>query len=224
MLHILTPSRGRPANALRLRDALRETCAGEWRLWLGVDSDDPALDEYRALAGRDTFVRSEGRMHLSAWTNYLADLASDDLRDDDWLASLGDDHLPRTPGWAYGNDLLQGEGIPTAWVQHADLVRGRGMSPGLGWMMLPACEHLGVDLAVRDLGRAAGRIAYEPAVVVEHLHFVNGKAADDATYRHGNNETRIRDDNAAHAAWLASPQFAADVQTVKALTWGGGHG
>jgi hypothetical protein len=50
-----------------------------------------------------------------------------------YLASLGDDHRPRTKGWdrrlidaieslggapgiAYGDDKLQGAALPTAWV------------------------------------------------------------------------------------------------------------
>ena len=229
MLHVITPSRGRPGNAARLQQALRETCAGGFLLVLGVDRDDPDLPAYRQLSARDTTVVPGERRHLTGWTNLLANSVIYGGQQAQWLASLGDDHLPRTPGWdekligaiqamdgpgwAYGDDLLRHEDIPTAWVQSAELVKA------LGWMMLPACHHLGVDLAVRDLGRAAGRIAYEPTVVVEHLHFVNDKAPHDATYEHGNNPTRIRDDNHGHAVWLGSEHFVFDVAAVKSLRW-----
>jgi betaine-homocysteine S-methyltransferase len=39
-------------------------------------------------------------------------------------------------------------------------------------MMLPGCEHMYVDNAVLELGRAANRIAYVPEVVIEHPELV----------------------------------------------------
>src|ERR1022692_4739674 len=67
------------------------------------------------------------------------------------LCSMGDDHLPRTPGWdrllldgladmgggfAYGNDLYQGEILPTAVAVSSPIVAA------LGWMCLPALNHM----------------------------------------------------------------------------------
>lgn len=239
MLHVLTPSRGRMENAARLQRALRETCTGDFVLWLGVDTDDPTLDDYRQLEDVDTNVVVQPRDHLCGWTNKLAWIARTEARAE-WLASLGDDHVPRTkgwdtalidairamdgPGWAYGNDLLRRADTPTAWVQSAALVKA------LGWMMLPGCEHLYVDTAVKDLGTAAGRIAYlggptdEDGVVIEHMHSANGKAPDDQLYRDANSGRRIRRDGSAWRVWLDGPRFTQDVSIVRALTWGATDG
>jgi hypothetical protein len=98
---------------------------------------------------------------------------------------MGDDHLPRTPGgdrllldgladmgggFAYGNDLYQGEILPTAVAVSSPIVAA------LGWMCLPALNHMFVDDVWKALGGATNRLRYLPDVVIEHLHHVNAKA------------------------------------------------
>jgi hypothetical protein len=214
-LAIIVPSRGRPRQFAELVAAVHRTASGTWRIWVGLDDDDPS-DYLSGLAGFDADLiaafRGE-RRSLSAWTNHLAAQALDSHDPPRYLASLGDDHRPRTgrwdrtlieaiegldgPGWAYGNDLFQGAALPTAWVTSAETVRA------LGWLMLPACQHLYVDAAVLELGRAAGRIAYRPDVIVEHLHPAAGKATWDDSYRASNSRERDLADRAAFQQWKA---------------------
>lgn len=268
-LAVITPTRGRPARFAELLDAVYSTAAGDVEVWAGVDDDDPS-DYLSVIADRSVPLQSYrgARRSLSAWTNYLALEALDSPDPPRYLASLGDDHRPRTVGWdrklidaieqiyidkpptfsmqpvpgrpgtvrpvldkpiwtdpatgsmrwggpgiAYGNDLLQGERLPTAWVVSADLVRA------VGWMMLPTCEHMYVDTAVLELGRAAGCIAYRSDVVVEHLHPAAGKAAWDDSYRASNTSTRYEADRAAFEAWKRDGDgLAADAAKVAALT------
>jgi hypothetical protein len=223
-LVVITPSRARPRQFAELAAAIRDTADLEVALVGLVDDDDPELLEYKALAGGLVYILTGPRQGLSGWTNKYAQYAAE--LDAPYLASLGDDHLPRTrgwdrqlvdailhldgPGWAYGNDLFQGAQLPTAWVQSAALVRE------LGWMMLPGCEHMYVDTAVLELGRAADRIAYVPEVVIEHRHPLAGKADWDASYRETNTDARYASDKAAYHAWLADG-LAADAAAVKNL-------
>jgi hypothetical protein len=116
------------------------------------------------------------RNNLAGWTNVLARHLAKDYRA---LASLGDDHLPRTPGWdlrlleaiagmggtgfAYGNDLLQGAALPTAVVVSSNIVTA------LGWMCEPSMRHYCIDNVWKDLGEGAGCLAYLPDVIIEHL-------------------------------------------------------
>ena len=72
-------------------------------------------------------------------------------------------------GIAYGNDLHQGEALPTAPVISSGIVGA------LGWMMGPGLKHMHVDDVWRDLGQAAGCLAYVPEVVIEHQHPDAGK-------------------------------------------------
>lgn len=231
-LVVLTPSRGRPQRLREMVDAVHSTAEGGVRVLVGLDLDDPTHNEYLAGASPTTYYTLSGRRRsLCAWTNDLAELALTPATLDTprYLASLGDDHRPRTPGWdrmlieaieamtgpgfAYGNDLLQGRAMPTAWVASAEVVRE------LGWMMLPGCEHMYVDNAVLALGEAAGRIAYRPDVVIEHLHPLAGKADWDMSYRESNADGRYAADRLAFEAWRAN-QLAADTATMETLVYG----
>jgi len=230
-LAIITPTRGRPRRFAELVRAVDATAAGSVEIWTGLDYDDES-DYFSAVAdvpgaARCVSYRGE-RRSLSAWTNHLAEQALAGDHPPRYLASMGDDHRPRTPDWdleliaaidslgaspgfAYGNDLFQGANLCTAWVVSARIVTA------LGWMMLPACEHMFVDNATLALGRAAGAIAYRPGVIIEHLHPVAGKADWDDTYRATNNQARYNGDEAAYNTWVRD-HLAADVATVRTLS------
>lgn len=223
-LVVLTPSRGRPQQLREMCDAVHANAGGDVLIAVGIDNDDPS-DYETALDGRVLVYRGE-RNSLRGWTNYLAAAVLDGPNPPRYLASLGDDHRPATAGWdlklieaieqmegagfAYGNDLLQGRNMPTAWVASADVVRA------LGWMMLPTCQHMYVDNAILELGQACGRIAYRPDVVIEHLHPLAGKAEWDESYRQSNAAVRYRHDQAAFDAWRTE-QIGDDAAKVAAL-------
>ncbi len=221
-LLVITPSRGRPRQLAEMVEAIQSTAAGSVDVIAGIDDDDPLLEEYRALAPCRYVVGP--RQSLSGWTNTLARSAVNDwMSPPRFVASLGDDHRARTSGWdlklidaierlggsgfAYGNDLLAGQALPTAWVASADIVRT------LGWMMLPGCGHQFVDAAVLALGQAAGRIAYVPEVVIEHLHPNAGKAQGDETYAESSPPDRAAADWKAFNAWHTG-QLPADAALI----------
>jgi hypothetical protein len=230
-LAIITPSRGRPDRFAELVASVAATAAGDVQVWVGLDDDDPAdyHDACNDPPGNVQVVAFLGeRRSLSGWTNHLAGEALASIDPPRYLASLGDDHRPRTPGWdrtliaaiegldgpgfAYGNDLFQGAAVPTAWVASAVAVRA------VGWMMPPTCAHMFVDNAVLELGRAAGRIVYRPDVVIEHLHPVAGKAHWDDSYRASNHPDRYAADKAAFEVWLRDG-LDADAARVRAVTY-----
>lgn len=226
-LAVITPSRDRPVQFAEMAATVQATAGGDVAVHGYIDHDDPEFDAYWSQASASVYITAGPRRTLSGWTNLGAQtvLAAPDAPR--YLASFGDDHRPRTKNWdrvlidaveqmdgpgiAYGNDLFQGERLPTAWVVSADLVRA------VGWMMLPACEHLFVDAAVLELGRAAGRIAYRPEVVIEHLHPVAGKAAWDESYRASNAGRRYEADGRAFVAWRDGGGLVADAEKVKQL-------
>lgn len=229
-LTVITPTRGRPQQLARLADAIRDTTGGRVDLLALVDDDDPyrgAYVQWAAAAGM-VQVLVGARGSLVSLTNVGAAIALDRPQPPTWLASLGDDHLPRTkdwdliltgeikrmhgPGWAYGNDLLQGRALPTAWVQHAATVRA------LGWMMLPTLGHMYPDNVVFDLGNTTGRLAYAPGVIIEHLHPAAGKAQVDESYAESNARERYDTDRRAYTAWQQQ-RMHDDQAAVAALTW-----
>jgi hypothetical protein len=169
-----------------LAAAIRETATSPVDLIVAVDDDD-----HSGYTEADGYVLVRGpAMGLTDWTNALASTYATSHR---FLASFGDDHRPRTPGWdvalcaaierlggtgfAYGDDLHRGVMLPTAVVASSTVVHR------LGWLCLPTTRHMYVDKVWRELGRAAGLIAYCPDVIIEHLHPVVSKAQWDRTYQ-----------------------------------------
>jgi hypothetical protein len=138
---------------------------------------------------------------------------------------MGDDHRPRTAGWdenildastpwsvVYGNDLFQGANIPTA------VFIGSGLIRNLGYFNPPGLQHLYLDNSWKLYGEALGTLQYLPEVVIEHVHFLNGKAPKDALYAEVNAGSMYDHDRAAFEQWAAN-RAATDLERVrKAMT------
>lgn len=211
-LAILVPTRGRPANLARLWTAFTETCEFETRLVALVDNDDPELPAYQALADRlrdePMFRMGIGpRLRLGPTLNVAAPKWA---ARSDAVGFMGDDHLPRTVGWdgqylrelerlgtgvVYGNDLIQGQALPTQVAMTSDIVLAAGA------MVPPGAVHLWLDNAWLALGQALDAISYLPDVVVEHLHPIAGRAEWDAGYAEVNTDARSDADRAVFEQW-----------------------
>lgn len=222
-LLVIVPSRGRPANVARLIGALEHTMGSEGELALGLDDDDPALPETRDVIATAPFpvrVRVGRRNTWAGWTNEIAVPAADRFRA---LCSLGDDHVPLTPGWdiqlinairaaggtgfAYGDDLLQGHRLPTSVVISSDIVRT------VGWLCQPSLRHYFADNVRKSLGDAAGCIRYLPDVIIEHRHRTR-TGHSDATYAEA--LAHWTADRAAYDTWRAE-RMAEDVRKITTL-------
>jgi hypothetical protein len=216
MIALLVPSRGRPGGISTLVDCLRQTEATGTELFVGLDDDDE--HNYPRLPGVN-YVTHE-RMNLAKWTNYLAEQTWDGF---EILASIGDDHLPRTIGWdkkvhhamtrmggglVYPDDGLQHESLATAAFWSSSVVRT------LGWFCPPGYVHLYIDSYWLSLGRALGRAWYLPDVLVEHMHFTVGKAASDASYETTNSPKAYSAEREYHEAYMRE-HFPDDVARLK---------
>jgi hypothetical protein len=211
---VITPSRGRPERLeYMLGETLRLSGPGT-HVAVCYDEDDPEAGRYEALGekirqahpGR-TFWHRGRRRTMGDWTNYVAMWPR--AARYPYLASLGDDHIPRTQGWdaaltaaiearggtgiGYGDDRHQHENLPTAPVISSDIIRV------LGWVILPGIRGKFCDNAWRDLADLAGVRVYVPEVVIEHVHPDAGKAAWDGTY--GDGHGSWAGDEAVYLAW-----------------------
>jgi hypothetical protein len=218
-LLVIVPSRGRPERFAAMAGAALSLSEASTQIAVAVDDDDPVAARYQ---GSERIGFWHGRRGtLAGWTNKIALAEHQNYRA---LASLGDDHMPRTQGWdrllleaidgmggtgvAYGNDLLQGVNLPTAAVVSSDIVAA------LGWMCLPGLRHYCVDNVWSVLGASAGCLRYLPGVVIEHLHPLLTGAPPDRTYRDA--EARAAQDHDFFRAWVAGPA-AADIEVVRSL-------
>jgi hypothetical protein len=219
-LLVITPTRGRPAEATRLRDAIRATATADTQIVLGVDEDQ--MDLYHGISAGDCWMITAPRMNCAKWSNRLAQFGL--AGEFTYLASVSDDQVPETPGWdslliaaiedmggtgiAYGNDGLMGQNLPTSWVMSADIVQA------LGWMYCPPMTRLFCDNVIKDLGEQAGCLAYLPDVVIRHLHWTSGLSPKDQTAIDG--EGAWAHDEKAYHEWQAG-RMAGDVAKIKNL-------
>ena len=224
---IICPTRGRPESAARLIDAWGSTAVAS-DLMLCIDEDDPALQAYMELRDIERFHRGmlafhtgEGRTGLADWTNRMA--RPDGYQGDyDVYISLGDDHVPQTQAWdrslaeavaetgggfAYPDDGLQHENLPTCWAVSVKVVTA------LGWMCLPGLKHMYVDAAVKHLGISTGLYRYLPDVKVKHLHYTSGLSPHDATY--ADSAQSEPDDQRVFYDWWMKGGLARDAKTVR---------
>ena len=201
---IIAATREREAQARRLIGAVLDTCTLRTDLVLAVDADDPSYDD---LDPRPAKIVRGHRQDVAGWTNYLAGIMAWDYRA---VVSMGDDHLPQTPGWdeillgelggrpgvAYGNDLFQRENWPTAALITTDITET------LGYVAPPGVEHLYIDCFWRQLGEDLGNLRYRDDVIIEHVHPSAGKAAWDNSYARSNAIGQYMRDQSAYELFL----------------------
>lgn len=227
---ILVPSRGRVGRLEKMINSANSLASRKIDILVGIDQDDPMCDGYFRLGSKigNVSMFCGPRNSLSGWTNDLAKTAIESYGTDDvYLVSMGDDHKVKSsawdiklinainrlsgPGFSYGDDLMNGSGLCTAWMASAQVVEE------LGWMMLPPCNHMYVDNVIMELGQATNRLAYVQSVIIEHLHPVMEKAKIDETYVQGS--MNIGNDLHAFNNWRNSSQFEKDASKLNGLRW-----
>jgi hypothetical protein len=229
-LLVIVPTRGRPGNITRMIQAFDGTIAwADADLAVVYDADDPTRGEYQRIA-EQAGVAGHGvwQVEVSDWqpmVRKLEDAADQLAAGYTAVGFMGDDHAPRTVGWAkaylealaelgtgvvFGDDLHRGQKLCTQWAMTTDIVAALGR-------MIPAdVDHLYSDTSVMDLAREAGCLRYLPNVVVEHMHYVVGKAPEDAGYQQVNSPEQYANDGARYQRWKET-QLAADVAKVRKL-------
>ena len=186
LLLLIVPSRKRPQSCDELLTAFEET-AEDADILFGIDDDDKS--EYSSRVLEKASINP--RLRMGGTLNLLATQNADKY---EFLSFMGDDHRPRTQGWdkilsdaigerpgvAYGDDLLQGANLPTAVTMSAEIVRR------IGYMVPPVLVHMYMDNFWRDFGVKIGNLQYRADVVIEHMHYLAGKAINDLQYQEVN--------------------------------------
>lgn len=136
----------------------------------------------------------------------------------EWYTVTNDDFVFRTEGWDvmmmkekglhYGNDLFQGESLPTCYMVHGEIAHS------LGWVQCPMCDHLYSDLIWLNLAKMAQCLYYHSDVVIEHVHYENNKREkEESDFKVNNAYTKERG-KANFLKWLVH-QSHKDVQTIR---------
>jgi hypothetical protein len=239
---IIVPTRFRPQNVAKVVRAWEATGAFEdgAELLFAIDADDPAHYEYastimlhRTLGfpiKRSTSTRWKPMVHkLNGVASAYVDQPEHPRQTYFAIGFAGDDHLPRTDGWAneYLETLIEmGTGVvscsdgyrtddlPTQWAMTSDIVRALGR-------MVPAnVEHLYCDDAVRDLARAVNRYVYRDSVLIEHMHPVAKKADRDGQYDRVNSRDQFARDRGEYLLWrdgASNRSLIRDAATIRTI-------
>lgn len=186
---VILPTRGRPEKARECLLALKEHSVIS-DFVIGIDDDDAT--DYMRYPVEGVTYEINPRLRMNGTLNLLVNKYADKYES---IYFLGDDHLVRTPGWdeklyapikekgygvSYGNDLFQGENLPTAVMQSSNLVQH------LGYFSPPKLIHLYMDNYWKLLGQTIGALFYHDDVVIEHMHYLAGKSEEDAGYQEVN--------------------------------------
>jgi hypothetical protein len=136
---------------------------------------------------------------------------------------MGDDHRPRTKGWdkalakvidmgadiAYGDDLLQGRNLATAGVIAARIVRAfNGMAPD-------CLQHLYIDNFWMQVASDLKTLYYCSDVIIEHLHYINGKAPMDELYAAINAPERYREDGNRYHQYITGSEYKQIIESLR---------
>jgi hypothetical protein len=188
----ICPSRIRPDRIKNMLESYDKTIScGDMVIY--VSEDDPRLAEYKsALKDRNLIIGP--RKYLSEVYNYCACKLYPDYK---YYHMIDDDYIMHSPRWdevlindietqgqgwgiAFGRELETPMGdprrFPSACVVSGNIIRA------LGYFITPLLQHVEVDAYLRDIGEGIGRYYRNLDVIIEHRHFIGGKAEKDDNY------------------------------------------
>ena len=184
---VIIPARGRPDKAeFAFYELKRFSKISDFMI--GLDDDD--ADNYPEIDGVIRGVNP--RLKMNGTLNLLATKYADKY---ETITFMGDDHVVRTDGWdeklyepiknrgfgiSYGNDLFQGENLPTMVMMSTNIIKE------LGFMAPPKLIHLFMDNFWKVFGQVLGCLDYKGDVIIEHMHYMAGKSKVDAQYQEVN--------------------------------------
>lgn len=177
-MHIL-PSRGRPDKLQRFFDEGKPEQPG----LVVLERDQVGLySGIRLPAGWRVIVVEDRNGYVAA-----ANTAFRAYPDEPCYQMASDDCVGRTPHW---DTQLADAAVSNKVVWPNDLFHGKCTFPcvggdlcrAFGWFVPPTLWHMYADTFWGDVQALLGTGGYREDVVLEHMHYVNGKAEFDATY------------------------------------------
>ena len=202
---VILPTRSRPDKAEEAVALLKENSVIS-DICIAIDEDQSEL--YPRLDG--VIYEVNPRLRMNGTLNLVANKYADKY---ETIFFLGDDHRVRTKGWdellyepikqrgyglSYGNDLLQGQNLPTAVMMSTNIIRI------LGYMSPPKLIHLYMDNFWLNIGQALQCIKYVREATIEHMHPLAGKADYDLQYQDVNSEEMYKKDRATYVEYIQS--------------------
>jgi hypothetical protein len=132
-----------------------------------------------------------------------------------WYGFISDDSMVRTPSWdtkllAKIDDYTivhSADGWQSGDRIHGAVVFGGELLRALGWWVPPGLIHSFCDDVWESIADGALLRKFVPEVLVEHLHFWNGKTCIDRSYVKA--YASFDEDRAAYIRWRETDFFSA---------------
>lgn len=189
---ILMPSRERIDFKMRTINSIMDTVSdiGNVNLYFGIDDDDPTRNTVLDICGRYPFVKmvpihNDGRfIGINRIWNILAANCPDQI-----FEQLGDDHIFRTSGWdsrvldEFSETKCPADRIKLVFCDDGQYAPNlcinafidRKYYEVLGYFCREEFLIGWSDQWLYQTFKAFDRITYLPDVMIEHVHFGNGK-------------------------------------------------
>jgi hypothetical protein len=193
-ISLLLPTRGRVALVHRLFDSLVRTTTNlrGLEVVLYVDEDDPASQEIshptlslvKIVGTPGTAMGSMNRACYAASHGRYVMLVNDDVifRSEHWDVRVlkAASRFPDEIALIYGNDLDQGEAVPTFPIVSRTVCAVLGEVCPRGYRNLHIESHM-LDIFKQLSRMGHERICYLSDVIFEHMHYAVGKGEPDLT-------------------------------------------
>ena len=223
LISVLLPSRGRPENLERFLASLYSTVAHQRfvEVLVRLDNDDPKLGEYLKLEQPVSFYHGPRDLLSKNW-NDIAGFAKGDI-----FLHAGDDITFDTPGWdqkirdtfdrfpdrilfAYGDDLgPNGQTFGTHGFVHRRWVET------VGYFLPPLFSSDWNDVWLNEVAENLGRKVFVDGLVMEHHHYIFGKAERDVT--HAEREERGEKDDVVGLYERTGKERQMDTEKLRAV-------
>jgi len=198
---VICCTRGRSELALDMYHSLVMTSTNADLIFC-IDRDDPKRPEYQKQLIAAHILVIDG---LS--TTKMINMVFKIYPDYHYYSITNDDVVYETEGWdkalmnkgkiSYGNDMCQGENMPTISVIDGDICRA------LDWLQMPTLTHLYGDCVWKVIGQSLKILDYHKDIITNHKHFMyNKKVEKDATYEKTNSSEMYRSDARAFEEWV----------------------
>ena len=197
---IIIPSRNRIANTERAIKAIKET-ASISDIMIGLDADNHEI--YPRFDGVIYEVNPQTEKRMNGTLNLLS------TRYSNMYETLYQPIKEKGYGVSYGNDLYQGQNLPTAVMMSTNIVKA------LGFMSPPEQIHMFLDNFWKAVGTRLDALFYFDDVIIEHLHAYVGKSELDEMYLSVNNSEVADNDGKRYGEYIYGP-FESDMAKLKA--------
>ena len=213
---VIIGTRDRPHNAIRAFAQLKTVSVeSDYLIIINEDQTDlyPEIEGVMCEVvpnGLGCIGKANHVLH-KYWDDYATITGIDDdcmVTTQNWDLTLAASINERGFGLSYGNDTFQGQNLPTKVMISTNILRP------LGFWAPKTIFHLYADDFWKLLGQNLGALDYFPSVMMEHWHYLNGKAPIDDLYKSIYDPQMVENDRNAWSAYQRD-QFAIDIERVK---------